>query len=320
MSNYLDEFSYINAKTVAEASTLLAQGKTVAKAGGTDLFGRMKNLILPDYPQTVVNLKTITPSLDYIKEEGGVLKIGALTLLEDIARSAVVKGKWAALAEAAHKTASPHIREMGTIGGNICQLNRCWYFRKPENRFDCLRKGGGLCYALTGDNRYHSIFSAMAGCVAVNPSDTAPALVALNATIKTSKRDIAAEDFWAVTMMQPSSTVLDDDEIVTEIDVPVFSGKSAFVKFALRSSIDFPIVNCAAAIDGSNVRICLNAVKGVPYRATAAETSIAGKAINVENAEAAGAAAVQGSTALGYNKYKIQVARGMVKKAILACA
>jgi xanthine dehydrogenase YagS FAD-binding subunit len=127
-------------------------------------------------------------------------------------------------------------------------------------------------------------------------------------------------------MMQPSSTVLDDDEIVTEIQVPAFSGKSAFVKFALRTSIDFPIVNCAAAIDGSNVRICLNAVKGVPHRATAAETSIAGKAINIENAEAAGAAAVTGATALPAigrapgSKWKIQIAKAMVKRAILACA
>jgi CO/xanthine dehydrogenase FAD-binding subunit len=166
----------------------------------------------------------------------------------------------------------------------------------------------------------------MSGCVAVNPSDTAPALVAFNATIKTSKRDIDAEDFWVVPMMKPSSTVLDDDEIVTEIVVPPFSGKSAFFKFALRTSIDFPIVNCAAAIDGNNVRICLNAVKGIPYRATAAEASIAGKTINIENAEAAGAAAVQGTVALPAigispgSKWKIEVAKGMVKKAILACA
>jgi xanthine dehydrogenase YagS FAD-binding subunit len=96
---------------------------------------------------------------------------------------------------------------MGTIGGNICQLNRCWYFRNADNRFYCLRKGGGICYAMAGDNRYHSIFGAMAGCVAVNPSDIAPVLVALNATIKTSKRDIAAEDFWTVPLMDPAHGV-----------------------------------------------------------------------------------------------------------------
>jgi len=288
--------------------------------GGTDLLGTLRFYVLPDSlsPDTIVNLKTISPSLDYIKEEGGTLKIGACTRLEDIAKSSVVQGSWAALAEAAHKTASPHIRESGTIGGNICQMNRCWYFRKANNHWDCLRKGGGMCYAMMRENRYHAIFGAVGGCVAVNPGDTAPALVALNATIVTSKREIAAEDFWDVAI--PGSTVLDDDEIVTEIQVPAFSGKSAFVKFALRKSIDFPVVNCAVAVDGSNVRICLNAVYNKPYRATAAEESIAGKTIDEASAEAAGSAAVSsGTVPLTNNKWKIQIAKVMVKRALLAC-
>jgi xanthine dehydrogenase YagS FAD-binding subunit len=313
-------FQHINAKTINEAALALADGKSLASAGCTDLLGTLRDKVIPEsmYPATIVNLKTVTPSLDYIKEEGGILKIGALTRLEDIATSSIVNGKWAALAQAAGRTASPHIREMGTIGGNICQFNRCWYFRKQNNFFNCIRKGGNMCYAMAGDNRYHSIFGAVQACVAVNPSDTAPALVALDATIVTSKREIAAEDFWAVTV--PGSTVLDADEIVTEIQVPAFSGKSAFIKFAIRKSIDFPIVNCAAAIDGGNARICLNAVHNLPYRATKAEEAIAGKTIDTANAEAAGAAAVQGNLPLAYNKYKIQVAKGVVKKAILACA
>jgi xanthine dehydrogenase YagS FAD-binding subunit len=121
-----------------------------------------------------------------------------------------------------------------------------------------------MCYALVGDNRYHSIFGAVSACVAVNPA-ILPGTVALNATIKTSKREIACRKFLAV---KYQSLPLDDDEIVTEIQVPAFSGKSAFVKFAMRSSIDFPIVSCAAAIDGSNARICLNAVHNNPYRVT----------------------------------------------------
>lgn len=315
----LMKFTHINATTVEEAATALAGGNAVANAGGTDLVGTLRFYLLPEnmYPETVVNLKTISPSLDYIKEEGGMLKIGALTRLEDIAKSSLVHDGWTALAEAAHKTASPHIREIGTIGGNICQLNRCWYFRKAENRFDCLRKGGGMCYAMMGDNRYHSIFGAVNACLAVNPSDTAPALVALNATIVTNKRDIAAEDFWDVAT--PGSTVLDADEIVTEIQVPAFSGKSAFTKFALRKSIDFPVVNCAAALNGSDARICLNAVYNIPYRATAAEEAIAGKTIDETNAEAAGAAAVQGAQIIGFNKWKVQIAKTMVKRTILAC-
>ena len=314
------KFTHINTATVDEAVAALKKGKAAAMAGGTDLLGTMKEEILREYPEIVINLKTITPSLDYIKEEGGMLKIGALTRLEDIAKSTVVKSKYAALAEAALRTASPHIREMGTIGGNICQLNRCWYFRWPSNRFDCVRKGGGMCYATAGDNRYHSIFGGVQACMAVNPSDTAPALVALNAKIVTSKKTIDAEKFWAVKF--PGSTVLDADEIVTEIQVPTPAAgvKSAFVKFAIRTSIDFPVVNCAAAISSTDARICLNAVYNLPYRATKAEDAIKGKTIDVANAEAAGAAAAQGSIALSMNKYKIQIAKAMVKKTILACA
>jgi xanthine dehydrogenase YagS FAD-binding subunit len=173
---------------------------------------------------------------------------------------------------------------------------------------------------MAGENRYHSIFGGVSGCMAVNPSDTAPALVALNARIVTSKKTINAEEFWAVKI--PRSTILDSDEIVTEIQIPgpAAGVKSAFVKFALRSSIDFPIVNCAAAIGGGTARICLNAVYNRPYRATKAEESIAGKAIDVASAHAAGTAAVTGARALTMNKWKIQVASGIVKKAILACA
>ncbi len=318
MGNPLGEFTHINATTIDEAVSALGADNAWACAGGTDLLGTMKFFILRDYPSTVVNLKTISPSLDYIKEEGGMLKVGALTRLEDISKSTVVHDKWKALAEAAHRTASPHIREMGTIGGNICQLNRCWYFRKEENRYDCVRKGGGMCYATAGDNRYHSIFGGIMACMAVNPSDIAPALVALDAKIVTSARTINAEDFWAADK-GVKSTVLDDDEIVTEIQVPAFSGKSAFVKFALRTSIDFPIVNCAAAIDGGAARICLNAVYNLPYRATKAEESIAGKTIDVTNAEAAGDAAVSGNMPLSMNKHKVQIAKALVKRTILLC-
>lgn len=314
------EFTHINATSVDEAVSALQGGKAAVIAGGTDLIGTLRFYCLPDSlsPDVIVNLKSISPSLDYIEEDGGMLKIGACTRLEDIAMSSVVQTGWTALAEAAHKTASPHIRESGTIGGNICQVNRCWYFRKPDNRFDCLRKGGGMCFAMMGENRYHAIYGAVNGCVAVNPSDTAPALVALGATIVTSKRDIAAADFWDAGV--PGSTVLDDDEIVTEIQVPAFSGKSAFVKFALRASIDFPVVNCAAAISGSSASICLNAVYNKPYKLTAAEDAIAGQAITETSAAAAAEAAGDGTVALANNKWKIQIAKAMVKKALLACA
>ena len=314
----MKKFEHIDAKTVDEAVSALGSGNAVVIAGGTDLLGTLKDEILPDYPETLVNIKTI-PNMDYIKEEGDMLKIGALALLADIANNATVKSKYTALAEAAGRAASPNLREMGTIGGNICQLPRCWYFRAANNRFDCIRKGGSMCYAAVGQNRYHSIFGAINACFAVHPSDTAPALVALDAKIKTSKRTINAEDFWDFKVN--GATVLDANEIVTEIQVPTpaSGSKSAFIKLAIRKSIDFPVVNCAAAINGGAARICLNAVFNKPYRATAAEAAIAGKTINETNAEAAGEAAVSGNMPLEQSKYKVQIAKTLVKRAILAC-
>jgi xanthine dehydrogenase YagS FAD-binding subunit len=297
----MKSFNHTNAKSLAEVKTALGDSKTILIAGGTDLLGTLKDNILPTYPSTVINLKTV-PGLDFIKEEGGMLKIGALTRL----------------AQAAFRVATPHVREMGTIGGNIAQLHRCWYFRKPENRFNCIRKGGNQCFAMTGDNRYHSIFGAVNRCIAVHPSDTAPALIALNAKVVTDRRTIEAESFFDV--KKPGNTVLAMDEIIKEIQIPAPSAgaKSAFLKFAIRKSIDFPIVNCAVMVGGDNPRICLNAVAPKPYRATKAEAAIAGKTINEKNAEAAGEAAVADARPLEAARFKVQIAKTLVKRAILA--
>jgi xanthine dehydrogenase YagS FAD-binding subunit len=178
---------------------------------------------------------------------------------------------------------------------------------------------------MAGDNRYHSIFGAIKACLAVNPSDTAPALVALNAKVVTNKQTIDAEKFWDFAV--PGSTVLAIDEIVTEIQVPTPAAgvKSAFLKFARRSSIDFPMVNCAVAIGGGDARICLNAVYNKPYRAIKAEDAIKGQTIDDTSAEAAGVAAVSGAIAMPANgtnpgnKYKVQIAKALVKRVVLAC-
>jgi xanthine dehydrogenase YagS FAD-binding subunit len=313
-------FSHTNAKSLAEASTALAGGKATIIAGGTDLLGRLKDNILPTYPAVLINIKTI-PGLDYIKEEGGVLKIGATTRLADIASHPVIQKKYTALAQAASRVATPHVRDMGTLGGNLAQLHRCWYFRKPENRFDdCVRKGGKTCYAVMGDNRYHSIFGSTSKCMAVHPSDTAPALIALNATVVTNRRKIAAEHFWEVRF--PESTVLGPGEIITEIQVPAppAGAKSAFLKFAIRKSIDFPIVNCAVMVGGGAPRIALNAVAPKPYRAVKAEAALAGQPVTLATAEAAGAAAVEDVTPLKANKYKVQIAKTLVTRTLLATA
>jgi xanthine dehydrogenase YagS FAD-binding subunit len=321
------KFTHVNARSIDEAVSFLRRYGDRAEviAGGTDLLGKLKDEILPRYPEAVINIKTI-PGLEFIKEEGGVLRLGPLSRLEDIGTDSTIHEKYTALGEAAERTASPHIREMGTIGGNICQDIRCWYYRNPNNRFPCLRKGGGRCYAIEGDNRYHSIFggSVKGGCYAVHPSDMAPALVVLDGRVKTTKRTVNAEDLFEVGVKR--TTVLDNDEIVTEIEIPTpeDDAKSAFMKFAIRKSIDFPIVNCAAMIvrDGRKVRaarICLNAVYVKPYRARKAEEAIVGKAINEENAERAGISVISDAEPLTYNRYMVQIAKTLVKRTILAC-
>lgn len=319
-------FRHIDAHSVEEAGSLLAAfgGRACIMAGGTDLLGKMKDRILPTYPEALVNIKTI-PGLDAIREEEGMLCIGALATLSSVAVHPVILSKYRALAEAAGRTASPQLRNMGTIGGNICQDIRCWYYRGPGNRFSCLRKGGGRCYALRGDNRFHSIFggSVEKGCVAVHPSDTAPALIALGASIVTSKRTVEADKFFNVRLN--GTTILEGDEIVTEIRIPepTTSARSAFMKFALRKSIDFPIVNCATAltIEDSRVvraRICLNAVHVVPRRVTGAEQAIQGRAITEAVAGEAAEAAVSDARPLEHNAYMVQVARTLVKRCLLA--
>jgi len=335
-------FTVETPETIDEAAAILADtekyGYAVVLAGGTELMPSLKSMRSPKSPDVLVNLKTISKDLSYIKEDGGVLKIGALATLTQIAKDSIISAKYAALAQAAKAVASPELRNMGTIGGNICQRLQCWYFCADCNLFNCLRKEKGerICYAVDGDNRYHSIFGpAGGGCYAVNPSDTAAALLAFKAVVVTNKGTHDIGKFFDAD--GEKTTVLDDDEIVTEIQVPSLPSntKSAFKKFALRKSFDFPIVNCAAVItkDSGNVSaasIALNAVYNLPRKATGAEDAIIGKAINDANAEAAGVAAVVGATAMSVpangkttctgNKYMIQIAKVMVKRAIKECA
>jgi len=330
----MNPFTVSSPKTIAEASATLAQGGAAILAGGTELIAGLHAMYSPATPlATLVNLKTI-PNLSYIKEEGGNLKIGALTTLATIADSSVVQSNYIALAQAAKAVGTPELRNVGTIGGNICQQVQCWYFRADDNLFDCWRKDRkGVCYAKAGDNRYHSIFGDAFGCYAVNPSDTAAALTAFGASIVTNKKTWAIKDFFSSSGVV--TTALGADEIVTEIQVPTptTGTKSAFIKFALRKAFDFPIVNCAAVITSaagtvSTASIALNAVFNTPHKATEAETYIIGKQISATTAEAAGAAAVASAVAMPFtasttaigNKYMIQVAKTLVKRTILLCA
>ena len=306
----------MQASSADEAANEAKNGTAWVMAGGTDLLGTLKDEIFPEYPECVIDLKTI-PDMDGIAEEGDALRIGALAKLADVAESDLVKTHAAALAQAAGRVASPTIRHMGTLGGNICQMHRCWYFRVPDDRFHCKRKGGATCPARIGDNRYHSIFGDDNGCFASSSHDTAPALVALGATVVTTKREVPAEEFFGAHGHR--SNVLEDGEVVKEFRVPK-AAKSAFQKFALRKSIDFPVANCAVAqtADGAT-RVVLGGVHPAPWRSREAEEAVAG-GVTADAAEAAGEAAVSVARPLGKNAYKVDIARTLVKRTLMDIA
>lgn len=311
----MKHFSHMDAKSAKEAANNIAGGKGMVIAGGTDLLGTLKDEIFPEYPEVVVNLKTI-PDMDQIVEDGDAIRIGALAHLSDIAENDLVKTHATALAEACGRAASPTIRHMSTLGGNMCQMHRCWYFRVPDNRFHCIRKGGDYCPARIGDNRYHSIYGDQDGCYAVSSHDSAPALVALNATVKTTKRDIPAGEFFRANGHR--SNVLDDDEVVIEVVIPKCE-KSAFEKFALRKSIDFPVVNCAVAQTAEGMRVVMGGVYPAPWRSEAAEGAVS-SGVNDSSAAAAGDAAVADCKPLAKNAYKVEIARTLVKRTLMRLA
>lgn len=321
----MKDFQHYNAASVDEAVSLLKKlsGKAKLIAGGTDLLGTLKADILPVYPEALINIKTID-GLDFIKEDDAGLKIGALTKLADVVQSSLIKKTFPILAEAAKSVASPEIRNMGTVAGNLCQETRCWYYRYPHNmggRIECFRKGEGSCPAVKGDNRYHAIFEGKK-CFAVCPSDMAVALSALDASITIAGPE-GEQVMPIIEFYKTLGCVLKPDEILTEIRVPRPPDHTAqaFFKFRLRESVDFAIVSVATAITMENkvckdARIVLGAVAPTPYRASAAEEALKGKSNISSAAESAAAAAVTHAKPLSKNAYKIEIIKTLVKRAI----
>jgi len=328
LEDTMKSFHHINAKTVDEAVNLLERygGRAKLIAGGTDLLGFLKHRILEDYPEVIINVKTISEAGD-MKEDSEGLKIGALTKLADIAGSGLVREKYRLLAEAAESVATPQIRNMATVGGNLCQGVRCWYYRYPHEvgeRFLCRLKGGKTCYALTGENQYHSIFGALNGCVAVNPSDIGVALLALDARITitglSGTRVVSVDDFFRSLHHDREA-----QSLVTEINVPCPNdeAKQAFFKFSSRKSLDFATVSLASVIPMKNgvcenARIALGAVAPKPFRAVDAEQLIKGRVVNKAAAEAAAEASVKQALPLSKNSYKVKIVKALLKRAILS--
>ena len=319
----MQAFEYAAPSTKEQAIQALGDswGETEVLAGGTDLLSLMKEHL--STPRRVVDIKGIQ-ELRGVTPQAGGLRIGALVTLEQLASSPAVKQQYPALAQAASGVTSPQIRNRGTVGGDLCQRPRCWYYRAG---FGLLAEDEGKALVPDGENRYHAIFGS-GPAYFVNPSSLAPALVALGAKIKLfgagGSREVAASDFF----VSPKSAaerenVLKPNEIVTEVLVPP-AGRSATYEVRQKMALDWPLAAAAVALrldpaskKVRSARIVLGHVAPVPWVSTEAEEALKGKAVTEETAAAAGDAAVRGAQPLSGNRYKVQLARVAVKRAIL---
>lgn len=318
-------FELFQPATVGDALGLLDQHGTDAwvLAGGLDSFDWLKDRI--KRPKVVIDLSQIA-ELKGVREVAGGLEIGAMTTLTEVVRNPIVKAKYAILAQGAELAASPQIRNQGTIGGNVSQDTRCWYYR---GGFKCYRAGGNICFAdtPTAINREHAILGADR-CVAVNPSDSAPALIALEAqmVIRSVKgeRVLNAEDYFVGPAIDITHmTVLKPGELLTAIRIPATwaGAQFYFEKIRDRQVWDFPLMNVASAmvVNGGNIeriRIVVNAAAATPLRLTAVEDAVRGKPRTKETGEMAGKLAIVGAEPLRYNGYKVPLMRNLVKRAI----
>jgi xanthine dehydrogenase YagS FAD-binding subunit len=324
----MKQFALYNPTTLTEAAELLGADppRTRLLAGGMDLLGRMKFRV--DAPERVVNLKSI-PGLDAIRETPEGLSLGPLVKLTDLAESPVAQKNYRALAQAAESVGSVQIRNSGTVGGNLCQHPRCWYYRHPD--FPCLQKGGPICYAQGGENRYHAILGG-GPCFFAHPSDLAPALIALDASARIvgpkGERTVALEKLYRLPMEQLGvGLALEPGEILGGIRVPAPKSeiRSTYWKFKERPSFDFSLVGVAASLvlDGGKIsaaRLALSGVAPVPWRAVEAEKVLVGSALDETTARKVADVVVEGSVPLLHNRYKVSLTRTMVRRALLSLA
>jgi len=319
----MKQFQYQTASSAQEAASLLSDNFDDAKiiAGGLDLVGELKeHLIEPEKLVSITNLD----DLAYINEEGNTTQIGSTTILVDIVQNPFIKSKHTALQEAALSVGSPQIRNVGTLGGNLCQRPRCWYYRGEF--YKCLKKGGALCYALTGRNKYNAILGGGPSYI-VHPSDCAPALVALDAIVKIQgpegNREMPLEKFFTnPTERLTRENFLESNEIVTEVEIPDHSYKSTYIKAKEREGYDWALSAAAVALqmDGNTCKkanIILGGVAPKPWRAVNAEEILVGNEIAEELATSAAEAALADSEPLNDNAYKVPLTRNIVKRAIM---
>lgn len=329
MQGELPEFQHVDVESVGEAVAWLARYGDRAKiiAGGTDLLGLMKDRItgpaMP-MPEILVNIKRVRElhGVHHTPETG--LRIGAAVTLRELEAHPVVRRSFTALAQAAGSVGTTQIRNMGTVGGNLCQRPWCSYFRHPQ--YECFKRGGRQCYAITGHNRYYFSFTGLGICVMAHPSDLAPALMALDATVVAvgpggEERIPVGRFFRGPRDVQ--ETVLAPGQLVVRVEVPAPApgGTSVFVKKRLRGTWDFALSEVAVAAvpsDGTwrDVRIALSGIAPAPFRATEAEELLKGQSLNTALIARAAEVAIARPRPLGMNAYKVRLTRTLIRRAL----
>jgi xanthine dehydrogenase YagS FAD-binding subunit len=322
----LPNFAYVRPRTLEQAIGQLQGREDLIHAGGTDLLGCLRDGVFG--ARKVVSLSGLD-GMRGIEEtaEGGV-RIGALTTISEVAGSSLLQRTFPGLAQGASEVASPQLRNQGTLGGNLCQKPRCWYYR---GEFDCLRKGGPKCFAVAGENQFHCILGG-AGCYIVHPSDTAPVLAALGAEAIVAgpkgKRRVPVSELHVPPARDPQrETVLEPEEVLTEVAIPAPAQGlyTSYRKVRARRAWDFALAGVALALvfEGNTVaraRIVLSGAAPIPWRSKEAEGAVAGGRITPDTAERAGEAAVRQASPLAQNGYKVPMFRGVVAEELLKAA
>ena len=324
----MNRFEWVNANTVDQALASVTD-ESAFKAGGVDLLDLMKDGIAS--PTRLVNIRQISGldkiSDDEINDDAEGLRIGPLATLTQIEEHPVIRKKYTALSEAASRIATPQIRNMATLGGNLVQRPRCWYFRSED--FHCRKKGGTHCFAQDGENDYHAIFDNRV-CAIIHPSGMAIPLVAMDGrievTTKKGKREVALEEFF----INPDRDVTRENilaagELITAIILPSSKAKTAYFKQGEKESFDWPIADVAVALTMqgsrcSNASIVLGGAAPYPYRAKSAEAKLNNSEISEDSARAAAEAAMANATPLEKNAYKIPIFEAIVRRTILRAA
>jgi xanthine dehydrogenase YagS FAD-binding subunit len=320
----MQTFKYVQPKNLSDATGISEKDGNAAVlfAGGTDVLGLIKNDIIS--PSEVINLKSIPGLNNIVYSDGEGLTIGALTTIAEIAEHPVIMKKFTVLSDAAKEVASPQLRNVGTIGGNVCQRPRCWYYREE---FDCIRKGGDICYAIGGENKYHCVVGG-GPCYIVHPSDIAVALVALNAEFTITNgndfRKVPADKFFVLPEQNSlQENILKPGEILTEIFIPDLpsSTSSRYIKFTERNVWDFAIVSVAAVvnINGDKInsaKIVFGGVAPIPWIDEDLNSMLSGMELSDKSIDAAAANTLMDAEPMEKNEYKIPLARNLVKKVL----